>query len=190
MRCNKAWHVAIAVFLWMINVYEIAMLLMRRAGSVRLVRWGGFVDVRAAEGDAPSAVCRRPDALCAPACVILAPFLWRISCQRADDDAFRSNIFWGIQGTGRLMAGDKRRHLRLVGGNDALVRTSRVSRETHWPPLRVVGRDDVVAVVAPLPAHGPRHVQEKKRAARGRALLAGLVVVMLSSIGQAFAAHW
>lgn len=87
------------------------------------------------------------------------------------------------------MAGEKRPHLRVVGGNDALVRTARVRRETHWPPLRVVGRDEAVAVAAPLSAPAPRPVHVAKRAAWGRALLAGLVVVMLSSIGQAFAAH-
>ena len=74
--------------------------------------------------------------------------------------------------------------LRIVGGNDALVRMVRVSREAHWPPLRVVGASEC----APSPVRvAPNPVPASKRAARSQALLAGLFVVMLSSVGQAIA---
>lgn len=93
------------------------------------------------------------------------------------------------------MTGERRPHLRVVGGNDALVRCGRLSRETRWPPLRVVGSadDDGEAAaprqlpVRPVPAEIARGVP--KRAAWSQALLAGLVAVMLSSVGQAIA-HW
>ncbi len=100
------------------------------------------------------------------------------------------------------MTGEKRRQFRVVGGNEALVRSARVSRETRWPPLRVVSARVVSAeeareAVAPRPAPvltvavpvrqaQPMH----NRAPWSQALLAGLVVVMLSSVGQAIAAHW
>ena len=95
------------------------------------------------------------------------------------------------------MTGEKRRQFRVVGGNEALVRSARVSRETRWPPLRVVSAEEAREAVAPRPAPvltvavpvrqaQPMH----NRAAWGQALLAGLVVVMLSSVGQAIAAHW
>ncbi len=92
------------------------------------------------------------------------------------------------------MTGDGRPQLRVVGGNDALVRCERLSRETRWPPLRVVGSEDHAAVAAPrpvpaspIPVERPR--SSPKQAAWGQALLAGLVIVMLSSVGQAIA-HW
>jgi len=92
------------------------------------------------------------------------------------------------------MTGDRRPHLRVVGGNDALVRCERLNREARWPPLRVVGsaEDDGEAAVpqqlpTPLPAASVRAMP--KRAAWSQALLAGLVFVMLSSVGQAIA-HW
>jgi hypothetical protein len=88
------------------------------------------------------------------------------------------------------MAGEKRPHLRVVGGNDTLVRIKRASRETPWPPLRVVGEERPREMAAPQSASTLRAVQMPKPAAWSQALLAGLVVVMLSSIGQAIAAHW
>ncbi len=92
------------------------------------------------------------------------------------------------------MSGEKRPHLRVVGGNDALVRMPRSSREARWPPLRVIEPDTCEAAPVPLPA--PEVVRPSivtsapKRAAWSQALLAGLMVVMLSSVGQAIAAHW
>lgn len=93
------------------------------------------------------------------------------------------------------MTGDRRPHLRVVGGNDALMRCQRLSRETRWPPLRVVGQaDDRREVPRPQPIPPRRtpaaHARVvSKRAAWSQALLAGLVAVMLSSVGQAIA-HW
>jgi hypothetical protein len=92
------------------------------------------------------------------------------------------------------MMGDRRPLLRVVGGNDALVRRVRLSRETRWPPLRIVGAGDESAVPAPRPLPPPQLPSSSvrsipKRAAWSQALLAGLVVVMLSSVGQAIA-HW
>ena len=92
------------------------------------------------------------------------------------------------------MTGDARPQLRVVGGNDALVRCERLSREARWPPLRVVGSEDYVAVEVPRPlpalSEPPASMRTSpKRAAWSQALLAGLVIVMLSSVGQAIA-HW
>jgi hypothetical protein len=79
---------------------------------------------------------------------------------------------------------EQRLHLRIVGGNDALARLPRPSRETHWPPLRIVE----AAELAPQPVRiAPLAAPASKRAARSQALLAGLFVVMLSSVGQAIA---
>lgn len=91
------------------------------------------------------------------------------------------------------MAGENRRQFRVVGGNEALVRSSRVCRETRWPPLRVVGAEEAHETVTPPPVPVPtvQHTRPMpNRAAWSQALLAGLVVVMLSSVGQAIAAHW
>ena len=95
------------------------------------------------------------------------------------------------------MTGEKRRQFRVVGGNEALARSARVNRETRWPPLRVVGAEEAREAVPPRPAPvvtvlAPvRHARPmQNRAAWSQALLAGLVVVMLSSVGQAIAAHW
>lgn len=92
------------------------------------------------------------------------------------------------------MSGEKRPHLRVVGGNDALVRMTRSSREARWPPLRVIAPDYCEAAPVPLPmSEGVRPLMATpapKRAAWSQALLAGLMVVMLSSVGQAIAAHW
>lgn len=93
------------------------------------------------------------------------------------------------------MTGDRRPHLRVVGGNDALVRCQRLSRETRWPPLRVVGQaSDHGEVAAPrplptrkVPISSVRAVP--RRTAWSQALLAGLVAIMLSNVGQAIA-HW
>ena len=91
--------------------------------------------------------------------------------------------------------GDTRPQLRVVGGNDAVVRRDRLNRETRWPPLRVVGRADDDSAAPERrqlpPSHlPPPHVRSiTRRAAWSQALLAGLVVVMLSSVGQAIA-HW
>jgi hypothetical protein len=82
------------------------------------------------------------------------------------------------------MPGEQRPQLRIVGGNVALVRMARVSREVRWPPLRVVGAAESAPVSVPV---APSAVPASKRAARSQALLAGLVVVMLSSVGQAIA---
>jgi hypothetical protein len=93
------------------------------------------------------------------------------------------------------MAGDGRPQLRVVGGNDAVVRCERLSRETRWPPLRVVERAGAAAEVAaahpvsPVTVPASRSRSVPKRAAWSQALLAGLFVVMLSSVGQAIA-HW
>lgn len=91
--------------------------------------------------------------------------------------------------------GERRPQLRVVGGNDALVRCGRLSRETRWPPLRVVEQVEDAAAAAPrelpipqVPAVVARSMP--RRAAWSQALLAGLVVVMLSSVGQAIAANW
>jgi len=82
------------------------------------------------------------------------------------------------------MPGTQRPYLRVVGGNNALVRMTRVNREARWPPLRVV----VAAESAPSPPPiALRAVSASRRGARSQALLAGLVVVMLSSVGQAIA---
>ena len=94
------------------------------------------------------------------------------------------------------MSGEIRPLLRVVGGNDALVRMTRASREVRWPPLRLVGPEEVEAQVASVPASAPEpesfasDVPASRRAAWSQALLAGLMVVMLSSVGQAIAAHW
>ncbi len=98
------------------------------------------------------------------------------------------------------MSGEIRPQLRVVGGNDALVRMTRAGREGRWPPLRLVEPEDVEAPKAPaqtsvparasMPASLSRDVPASKRAVRSQALLAGLMVVMLSSVGQAIAAHW
>lgn len=93
------------------------------------------------------------------------------------------------------MSGERRPHLRVVGGNEALVRMTRVSREARWPPLRLVGpedrEEDVALAPEPPPAPPPAAITAPpRRAAWSQALLAGLMVVMLSSVGQAIAAHW
>lgn len=91
------------------------------------------------------------------------------------------------------MTGEKRRQFRVVGGNEALARSTRVSREARWPPLRVVGPEEAPKAVTPrsVPVLTVRHARPmQSRAAWSQALLAGLVVVMLSSVGQAIAAHW
>lgn len=95
------------------------------------------------------------------------------------------------------MTGDRRPHLRVVGGNDALARCGRLNRETRWPPLRVVGPSDEESASSQLsqpplslmPATMPVGRPATRRAAWSQALLAGLIVVMLSSVGQAIA-HW
>jgi hypothetical protein len=94
------------------------------------------------------------------------------------------------------MSGEIRPQLRVVGGNDALVRMTRASREGRWPPLRLVEAEDVQVLVVPVtaraskPASFSRDVPASKRAVWSQALLGGLMVVMLSSVGQAIAAHW
>lgn len=75
--------------------------------------------------------------------------------------------------------------LRIVGGNDALVRMARVSREARWPPLRVVEASEE-SVPSPVRV-APIAARASKRTARSQALLAGLFVVMLSSVGQVIA---
>ena len=88
------------------------------------------------------------------------------------------------------MTGEKRPQLRLVGGNEALARSVRVSREVRWPPLRVVGPADADEVIQPLQSKAiPRVRPAPKRPAWSQALMTGLVLVMLSSFGQAIA-HW
>jgi hypothetical protein len=82
------------------------------------------------------------------------------------------------------MPGTQRPHLRIVGGNEALVRMARVNREARWPPLRVVGAADFAAQPVPIT---PSAVPASKRVARSQALMAGLVAVMLTSVGQAIA---
>jgi hypothetical protein len=82
------------------------------------------------------------------------------------------------------MPGEQKPQLRIVGGNVALVRMARVSREARWPPLRVVGAAE--SAPSPMPI-APVAVPASKRAAWSQALLAGLVVLMLSSVGQAIA---
>ncbi len=98
------------------------------------------------------------------------------------------------KGLGRGMSGAGRPQLRVVGGNDTLVRMARVSREARWPPLRLVGEEVAAEIPEPMPVPALRAVQPPKsvhrRAAWSQALLAGLMVVMLSSVGQAIAAHW
>jgi hypothetical protein len=91
------------------------------------------------------------------------------------------------------MPGENRLHLRVVGGNAALARAPRLSREVRWPPLRVVGESEADALkiaVLPQPMRATQNPRAAKRAAWSQALLAGLVVVMLSSVGQAIAANW
>jgi hypothetical protein len=92
------------------------------------------------------------------------------------------------------MSGEKRPQLRVVGGNEALVRSARVSREARWPPLRVVGPADAEDVVIPSQSRSAPRVQSApkrpaKRPAWSQVLMTGLVLVMLSSFGQAIA-HW
>jgi hypothetical protein len=97
------------------------------------------------------------------------------------------------EGVERGMTGENRRQFRVVGGNEALVRSSRVCREARWPPLRVVGVDEEHEAVTPPPVPVLTVQQTRpmqNRAAWSQALLAGLVVVMLSSVGQAIAANW
>jgi hypothetical protein len=57
------------------------------------------------------------------------------------------------------MPGEQKPQLRIVGGNVALVRMARVSREARWPPLRVVGAAEpapspvpVAPIAVPAPA--------------------------------------
>lgn len=100
------------------------------------------------------------------------------------------------------MAGEMRAHLRVVGGNEALARTTRASREARWPPLRLVEAaelaDTFEPTAAPMIADASREqvrpqrpvFAPRRRGAWSQALLAGLMVVMLSSVGQAIAAHW
>ena len=86
------------------------------------------------------------------------------------------------------MPGAQKPHLRIVGGNDALMRMARPSREARWPPLRVVAAAEFESSsVLPPDAIAPSAVPTPRRGARSQALLAGLVVVMLSSVGQAIA---
>jgi len=82
------------------------------------------------------------------------------------------------------MPGAQKPHLRIVGGNDALMRMDRPSREGRWPPLRVVAAADMAPSPQPI---APSVVRASRRPARSQALLAGLVVVMLSSVGQVIA---
>jgi hypothetical protein len=85
------------------------------------------------------------------------------------------------------MPGEQKPQLRIVGGNVALVRMASVSCEARWPPLRVVGAAEPAPSPVPVAPIAPIAVPASKRAARSQALLAGLVVVMLSSVGQAIA---
>jgi len=86
--------------------------------------------------------------------------------------------------------------LWVVGGNAELARAPRLNREARWPPLRVVGESEAEAdadahEIAVLPQPSPKqNPRTAKHAAWSQALLAGLVVVMLSSVGQAIAANW
>lgn len=94
------------------------------------------------------------------------------------------------------MSGEKIPHLRIVGGNDRIVRMARASREARWPPLRLVGLEDFTETAQPAVAQASGLASPVRRASAhardgwSQALLAGLVVVMLSSVGQAIAAHW
>jgi hypothetical protein len=88
------------------------------------------------------------------------------------------------------MSGEKRPQLRVVGGNEALARSARVSREVRWPPLRVVEPADADEVTMPPPSRAmPRVLSAPKRSGCSQAIMTGLVLVMLSSFGQAIA-HW
>lgn len=80
----------------------------------------------------------------------------------------------------------KRAHLRLVGGNGALARLPPDRRTPHWPPLRVVGASE--ADKEPRPAEP--HCTVGRSAMWSQMLAAGLVLGLLSSVGQALAEYW
>jgi hypothetical protein len=84
------------------------------------------------------------------------------------------------------MPGEQKPQMRIVGGNVEHVRIARVSREERWPPMRVVRAAETSQTPMPI---APVAVPASMRAAWSQALLAGLVVLMLSSVGQAIAVY-